>query len=113
MKQRVLQAHVQSYADPIAFRAGDRVQLSGRSDCWDGHVWLWAIGADGRAGWVPPGVLAPHGDAQVALHDFNAIELSVAAGETLDVRTCQLGWCWCENADGAQGWVPARCFSSD
>lgn len=109
--RRVVQAHRQSYADPIAFRTGERVRLTERRDVWDGHPWAWAIGPDGREGWIPLDTLEADAGGHVACCDFDAIELSVEPGECVRLIETRLGWCWCVGAQGRAGWVPARCLA--
>lgn len=108
MQARVLIDHRRSYEDPIAFKTGERLVLTGRTDNWNGHTWSWAIAADGREGWIPPQTVSCTDQGVIALRDFSAMELTVSAGETLSVQLCELGWCWCTNATGAAGWVPAE-----
>lgn len=104
----VVIGHRASYADPIAFRAGDSVRLTGRVDFWDGHCWLWAVGPDGREGWVPDDLVAADRRARA---DYSAAELSCSPGERLAVLDARHGWLLCRAPDGQQGWVPARSFA--
>ena len=97
-----------SYEDPVAVRAGDRLGHDGRRDEWDGHAWLWVRGPDGREGWVPDDVVAPEGGGFRAVADFDATELTCAAGDALDVLLSTHGWSLCAAADGRRGWVPDR-----
>lgn len=100
--------HDASYEDPIAFAAGDVVALSGRTELWDGHRWLWARAADGREGWVPDGIVEIGDGQAVALEDYDAKELTCRVGEILTGLSSTHGWTWCRNAAGDCGWVPAR-----
>jgi hypothetical protein len=107
-KLTVLRGHDASYDDPIVLRAGGKVTLSGRTETWDGHRWLWAITTDGREGWIPdtlPGLR--HGET-VALADYSAVELTCAEGDTLSGIRSTHGWTWCVNDRGDAGWVPSR-----
>jgi len=94
-----------SYADPVRVRAGAPLTLSGREDIWDGHRWLWARAADGRAGWVPDTLVSPEGRAVRA---YSAMELSCVAGEEMEALEDIHGWTLCRNGAGAEGWVPSR-----
>jgi len=85
---------------------GAPLTLSGREDIWDGHRWLWAIGDDGRAGWVPDDLLVTVDGRPVAAWDYTAIELTVAAGERVDLLHHTHGWGWCRDGDGREGWLP-------
>lgn len=101
-------SYTSQYPDPIAFEKGDLVTLTGRTDNWNGHTWLWAVASkDGREGWVPDCIIdAKKGTKQHAILDYDAQELSCQEGECLTVLEATHGWCWCENQDGQKGWVP-------
>ena len=104
----VTTAYATQYADPIAFKKGDRLVLTGRSDNWNGHTWLWAIAVkDGREGWIPDSIIDAPGKAeQQASIDYSARELTCSKGESLILIRSTHGWHWCENQDGKMGWVP-------
>lgn len=48
MQMIVVEGHVATYSDPIIVKTGDLITLIGETDEWDGHVWLWAEGVDGK-----------------------------------------------------------------
>ena len=74
---------------------------------WNGHTWLWAIGEDGREGWVPDSLVeGAKPSEQVAKFDYSAIELTCELDETLTRHKSTHGWSWCVNDRGDQGWVP-------
>ena len=108
---RVVADRTPTYADPIAFRAGDEIALTGREDNWQGSIWLWGVGPDGREGWLPQNAVAARGDRGVALYDYDARELAVTAGDEALVMRSESGWLWCGDRHGARGWVPADCVS--
>jgi len=108
MKRLVLLSHQPSYDNPIAFKTGEQVKVTERTDVWQGHLWLWAIGPDGREGWIPPQSVSEQGATRRAVRDYSAQELSVSAGDWLECVTSELGWCWCINPEGLAGWVPAE-----
>jgi hypothetical protein len=109
----VIAAYAAVYPDPIRVRAGDRVTLTGREDNWQGWIWLWGVGPDGREGWLPQDAVTVGvgGDGGVARYDYDARELTVAAGDDVWVERRESGWLWCADRHGAQGWVPANCVS--
>ncbi len=112
MKRRVvLEKHTASYADSIEVAKGAVVSPTGREDLWDGHRWLWAVAEDGREGWVPDDLIAETDDGTVASRDFSAIELTCAAGETVESLWQTHGWAWCRKGDGSEGWLPLRNLS--
>lgn len=113
MPVHVIQSYAAFYADPIAVGQGDRLVLSGRTDIWDGYLWLWAIADDGREGWVPDALVQnPSAGSRQALFDYSAQELSCREGEVLTAHRVLNGWTWCSNANGAAGWVPNQNIST-
>jgi SH3-like domain-containing protein len=42
----------------------------------------------------------------VAARDYDSRELSVAAGEVVEVLEEVAGWAWCRRTAGERGWVP-------
>lgn len=97
-----------SYDDPIRLRAGDAVVPDGRQERWEGHLWLWARGPDGREGWVPDDLLRREAGGWFARRDYSAVELSCAAGQVLEGGEAGHGWVWCRSEGGGEGWVPRR-----
>ena len=101
-----------TYRDPIRLVAGDPLELTGRTELWDGHLWVWARSRDGREGWLPDsyivaGAGGEHQGAR-ARHAYSAAELDCRAGQILIGSATVHGWVWCRGPDGAEGWVPAR-----
>jgi kynurenine formamidase/ribosomal protein S18 acetylase RimI-like enzyme len=99
--------HVSAYPEPLRLRAGERVQVGPEYDGnpqWRG--WLWCTAASGRSGWVPKDLLRITGGEGVAAADYDAAELSVAAGTPVRVDRIRNGWAWAEAPGGDAGWVP-------
>ncbi len=103
-----------TYPNPITCKAAEPLQLTGRTEIWDGHLWLWAINDAGLEGWVPD-ALVPTADRHrekpcqtIALWDYSALELTCRCGDRLSVSQATHGWMWCLAEDGRQGWVPDR-----
>jgi hypothetical protein len=101
------------YPDPITLAAGEAATLDGREEAWEGNpdwVWVWGENAAGKGGWIPRPLLriegAPSAKTGAALEDYDAHELSVAAGERVAVSREACGWAWCEADSGRAGWVP-------
>lgn len=107
---RVSKTYTAQYSDPIEFQKGDLIELTGRTDNWNGHKWLWAIAAkDGREGWIPDSFAdVTKGAGQRASADYSARELTCIEGELLTVLHATHGWVWCKNESGDFGWVPAE-----
>jgi uncharacterized protein YgiM (DUF1202 family) len=104
---RVTTTYQAQYADPIHVRAGEPVEVSEKTDNWQGHTWVWCTDVRGKSGWVPQPYLIQRDRTWIVHRDYNAVELSVQAGETVQVAEAQSGWLWCTNAAGQAGWVPA------
>lgn len=111
MQMMVIEDHIASYADPISIKAGDPIMLTGKTDEWDGHIWLWAVGLDGRVGWVPDAIVENRDGHERSNRDYSAVEMTCAKGETLIVIEETHGWAWCRSCLGNEGWVPLRNLS--
>lgn len=103
---QTVKPYQRSYENPVALRAGDAVTVEQhRSKETDVLGWLWVQGPDGREGWAPEAWLSGDGDRRIINRDFNAIELSVAAGETVELLVGESGFVWCRKPDGQEGWL--------
>jgi len=111
MQVIAIEGHSATYADPISIKAGDPVTLSGKTDEWDGHIWLWAEGPDGKAGWVPDSIIENRDGQARADRDYSAAELTCIKGEILIAVEETHGWAWCRSSTGEEGWVPLRNLS--
>ena len=63
----------------------------------------------GQSAWTPRAFFR-HDDetSQVVFtRDYDAVELSVAAGEIVSAGETVEGWVWCQALSGEAGWVPA------
>ncbi len=105
---RVIADHQASYPDPISVQAGEELYVSGKEDNWRGWIWLWCENSAGKSGWVPRGYVERRDEKHVARYDYDAIELSVRAGEEVTLEKEESGWFWCVNQAGKSGWVPAE-----
>lgn len=100
----VREAHVATYASPIAGDAADPVAVGHEDPEQPG--WWWCRGADGREGWVHGSFLLCDGATSRLARRYDAAELSVAAGQEVDVGEIAGGWAWCRATDGREGWLP-------
>jgi predicted enzyme related to lactoylglutathione lyase/SH3-like domain-containing protein len=103
-RRRIAGAHTASHTDPISLRPDDPVAVGRRSEEWP--AFLWCTGPDGRSGWVLEEMLSPAAADRVAVAAYDARELTVAAGEVVEVVETAGGWSLCRAADGRSGWVP-------
>lgn len=101
-------AHTSTYDDPIVVSKGQALNLTGRTDRWDGHLWLWAIAEDGREGWVPDNLVDGLSRDFTAIRDYSAVELSCVAAESVQILHRSHGWAWCRNTTDNTGWVPLK-----
>jgi hypothetical protein len=89
---------------PLQLAAGDSVVLGPKDAAWPG--WIWATGKDGRGSFVPEDHLAITGEKAEVLKPFNARDLSVKKGDTVEALREVSGWLWCQNSTGEEGWLP-------
>lgn len=108
-RARVLKAYTATYPDPISIKAGATVQVGRQDDEWP--AFLWCIAQDGRSGWTPLPYLERRGSQAVARRDYNAVELTVVAGDQLTLEEELGGWYWAAAADGRRGWLPTEVVS--
>ena len=99
--------HKASYEDPLAGRAGDELEVGPADVEW--AEWRWCTATDGRRGWVPETLLEGSGAHRRLARDYDARELTVRAGELLEVLETESGWARCRTEDGREGWLPGGC----
>lgn len=97
-----------TYQDPIVLERGGEVWLTGKSDHWDSHLWVWAINQSGKEGWIPSTLVRADADKHYANAAFSAMELTCAVGDDLLAIDETHGWILCAAINGSKGWVPAR-----
>jgi uncharacterized protein YgiM (DUF1202 family) len=93
-----------AYPDPLKLKVGDEVKVEDRESEWPG--WLWCTDRTGNAGWIPGLYVERDGDTGTLRVDYDATELTVEAGDEVEVLGEQSGWAWCRKAGGEQGWLP-------
>ncbi|MCP4247550.1 MAG: hypothetical protein GY778_10920 [bacterium] len=104
---RVVRAHELGHADPLVLKKGDRVPFERRQTEWDG--WLWCSTPTGESGWIPEPWVKIQGDVCVVQRDYNALELAVQPGATLEAILTESGWLLAISSTGTTGWVPLEC----
>jgi len=92
------------YADPISFRAGDRLDVE-RQDA-EFPEWYWCRNDGGKQGWVHVEYLSARAGSAVGLKSYSARELTVTGGEHGQVIEALGGWVRVELDDGRKGWIP-------
>ena len=105
-KVTVREPHAAQYQDPIALRHGDLVEVQ-RADT-EFTEWLWCRGPDQKEGWVHRSFLSQVSGRAVALSDYSAKELTVAAGERGRMMRLLDGWAFVELEGKGAGWLPER-----
>jgi hypothetical protein len=104
-KATVVADYQAAYSDPLTVLAGDTLHIEREDDEYPG--WLWCVAADGLAGWVPEPFLVRDGRVARLRRDYDAGELTVYAGEQLNLLEEVNGWWWAVTDAGTMGWVPA------
>jgi hypothetical protein len=108
MASRIVRSYTAQYPDPIVVAAGTRVPALRQDDEYPG--WWWCRGPDGREGWIPAEFLILAGTEATLVREYDAHELSVAAGEEIEVHEQVAGWARVTNRSGVTGWIPTRCL---
>ena len=105
MRARVRETYTVQYPDPIHVPSGAAVTVFHRDERFT-H-WLWCRAEDGRQGWVPERILSSTkpGIAHVT-EAYDATELPLDAGETVELVKEFDGFAWGRRADGRAGWFP-------
>ena len=107
MKAVVVKAYQRPYDNPLVVAAQDAVVPE-----FEKHTeiegWVWCTANDNRSGWVPRSWLSKTESAWRVDRPFNAIELTVVPGETLDVALAESGFFWAAKQNGEAGWVPCE-----
>jgi uncharacterized protein YgiM (DUF1202 family) len=102
---RVITNYQAPFPDPIRVKAGEAVMIDpGKKTGIAG--WVWCTNLTGKSGWVPEAYLERQGDAGRVYCDYDAIELTVHAGEILTVHKMESDFYWVTDRNGRQGWVP-------
>jgi SH3-like domain-containing protein len=109
MDGRIVRDYVAQYPDPIVVGAGQRVPLVRQDDEYPG--WWWCVAPDGRQGWVPTELLNIEDNEATMRRDYDAHELTVSAGEVVNVLEQVAAWARVTNRAGRTGWVPVHCLT--
>jgi SH3-like domain-containing protein len=101
---KVAKRYVSAFADPLRLKSGDRVAILPGTSEWPG--WIRCRADDGKTGWVPEAYLSATNDGARLRRDYDATELTVDAGETIQRIAELAGWVWGTDERGKTGWVP-------
>lgn len=109
-KCRVVKDYQASSADPISVEAGEVFTVS-KTETWEDNpawLWVWCTNRRGKSGWVPKNIVQLSTDGRTGMTSisYNAVELTVAAGQELVIEDEESGWFWCRDRQGRFGWVP-------
>ncbi|CAG0976845.1 hypothetical protein ANAEL_01502 [Anaerolineales bacterium] len=104
---RVIADYQAPYPDPIQAKAGDEVVIDSEKKTGI-RGWVWCANSAGKGGWVPAKYIEVNGNRGRMLCDYNAIELTIHAGEKLTVHKEESKFYWVTNRTGQQGWVPVE-----
>jgi hypothetical protein len=110
---RVTKSYQPENPDPLKVASGEQLQVSERSDPWQGNpdwVWIWCTDPRGKSAWAPADLLEPvqgqGPDRATARYDYYAIELKVVKGDQIIIESEKNGWYWCRSSQEEHGWVP-------
>ena len=101
---KVMKNHKSEFQVPLVAMKGDVVEGLERETEWEG--WLWCVNREGKNGWVPEHYVSRNQNVCTLTVDYDATELTVEEGETLEIHKREAGWWWCVNRAGLAGWVP-------
>ena len=102
---RVIEDYQAPYPDPIQTNAGDKVSVDLNKET-DIDGWVWCMNHAGKSGWVPKTYIEINGNQGKMLQHYDAIELTIQAGDILKVYKEESGFYWVSNQAGQQGWIP-------
>ncbi len=108
--KKILKDHVDTPTNPIVAKTGDRgiiVKYDPRPE-WKG--WIQCTLDDGQIGWVSDSHLEIKDSRVTFIKDYNAFEIHVHVGETVEVLREDNGWAWIRKPDGSEGWIPCQCY---
>ena len=107
----MITGHESTFLEPLIAPAGTRLEVESYSLEYPG--WVWCRDASGRGAWVPEAFMEIDGDYAVLTADYDSTELTLPAGEVVDVVSEVAGWVWCRTVDDRYGWIPAGTLKSD
>lgn len=112
MKALVVQSYQRPFENPLSVSAGEGVNPNfDQSTAITG--WVWCTAEDGRSGWTPEAWLIQSNGKWHLDRDYNAIELTVAVGEFLEIILEESGFYWARTENSESGWVPCENVSVD
>lgn len=105
---RVRKAYEIVYPNAIKLRQGAEVHVLRRESKPEWRGWLWCEARDGQSGWISETHLDIRGDRATLKVDYDAREVSLLEGETVEILKEENGWSWVKKADASEGWVPSE-----
>jgi uncharacterized protein YgiM (DUF1202 family) len=103
---RVVTDYQAPFPDPIRVKAGERVAIDPDKKT-DIAGWAWCTSRAGKSGWVPDVYVDRHDNTGNMRCDYDAVELTIHAGDILTVSKMESSFYWVTDRNGRQGWVPA------
>jgi putative acetyltransferase len=105
----VRRSYRSSSPEPLKVRESESLSAGDRQSEWPG--WVWCVNERGQGGWVPRSYLEEAGDRWRIRVDYDATELTVDEGDTLDIVGEESGWVLCTDRRNQRGWVPSSHFA--
>jgi hypothetical protein len=113
-RYRVIKEYKSPYPVSLPFRKGEEVEVGSEfKEDLDWKDWIWCEANSNRKAWVPKQFVEINGKKGTFNRDYNALELSVHAGEKLSVYEIVNGFGMSEKTNGMRGWVPMRNLQID
>jgi hypothetical protein len=103
----VLKEYESPYPDPIHFQEGEIIEVGETyEDDPDWVDWVWCCGEHHNDAWVPKQFIYFQNGQWVMKRNYNAMELILEIGESVNVLEIVNGFGMAEKSDGSRGWVP-------
>lgn len=103
-RYRVIKDYTRQHNDPIRFERGESIIVERSDPEYPG--WFWCTDKRGKSGWVHESYFEQEDYRHIAIEDYNALELTVKAGDELIGEDERGGWLLAVTRGGQRGWVP-------
>jgi hypothetical protein len=98
---KVIKYHTPASHKPLVLACGEKLQFERRQTQWKG--WLWCEKQNCEKGWVPESWAQLKDNHCTMKRVYNATELKVDPGETLQPLLIEAEWLLAVASDGKQG----------
>jgi len=106
-RYKVIKEYISPYPDSIIFKKGEIVKPGKEyTDNPNWKNWIWCEGQSNNKAWVPKQYISIENKKCIFKEEYDALEISVLAGEELLIYEEINGFVKAEKANGEIGWVP-------